>query len=235
MTRAGALLIGVGFLASSFASGIVNDSYNGYAYVAGNKEFVYVEQFTDKILNGKHVETRTKYYNTANELIAERSLNFERSRFAPDFKTEDLRSGYIEGAEVKGQKVRLFFRSNKTSEVKEKTIEIPQPMIIDGGFNQFIKAHWKELEAGESLVFNFAVPSRLDYFSMRATKVELIKDKMTVRIEPDKRIMRWLAPAIMVQYDLNTKRITSYEGISNISDDSGHSFFIHLKYPEKGP
>ncbi len=219
----------------AFTFVVETESYTGYAYKDGVKKPVYTEKFNDKTIDGKPSETTTKYYNTDNKLIAQRTLNFSKSKFAPDFKTEDLRTGYTEGAEARGKKVRLFVKEDKNSKLKEKTINIPSPAVIDGGFNQYIKSNWSDLDKGKALVFNFAVASRLDYYKMRAIKISSTDKTMKIKIEPERRVLRMLASPIVVNYDKNTKRILSYEGISNISDENGDNFTIKLVYPEKGP
>lgn len=219
----------------AFTSAIETDSYTGYAYKEGVKKPVYTEKFTDKTTDGKPTETITNYYDANNTLIAQRTLKFNKSSFAPDFKTEDFRTGYQEGAEMKGKKFRLFVKESKDDKPKEKIISIPSPAVIDGGFNQYIKANWSELEKGKALVFNFAVASRLDYYKMRTVRISSTDKTMKVKIEPERKILRMLASPIVVNYDKSTKRILSYEGISNISDEHGDNFTIKLVYPEKGP
>lgn len=230
-----AIIIFLSIALFSFNSAVKTESYTGYAYKEGIKKPVYTEKFTDKTIDGKPSETTTRYYDADNRLIAERTLNFSKSKFAPDFKTEDLRTGYSEGAEMKGKKFRLFVKENKYEKLKEKIISIPEPAVIDGGFNQYIKANWDKLVKGEALIFNFAVASRLDYYKMRASKISATDKTMKVKIEPERRILRLLASPIVVNYDKNTKRILSYEGISNISDENGDNFTIKLVYPDKGP
>jgi hypothetical protein len=219
----------------SFSADVSTDHYRGVAFAEGDANPIYSEVFDDKFVNGRHIETATKYYNTENKLIATRSLNFSKSRFAPDFTTEDLRTGYLEGAVVTGSHIKLFFRRDKISPTKEKTIDVPHPAVVDGGFNQFIKSNWTLLEKGESVVFYFTVSSKLDYYKLRAIKVNESNHAMKVKIEPDQPVLRWLASPIIVTYDISTKRIMSYEGKSNITDDNGANIIVKLIYPEKGP
>lgn len=234
--RSHALVIAAVILMSWWPTGeYVTDSYVGYAYNDSNDNLLYTEEFTDRFVDGKHLETLTDYFDPTHKKIAQRLLDFRKSKFAPDFKTEDLRSGYIEGAEIVGDKVRLFNRKNKNSGLQEKILSIPQPVVVDGGFNQFIKANWSALENGETITFHFAVPARLDYFTLRAVRVESTSTEMKVRVEPDRALLRWVAPPIIVQYAKDTRRIMSYEGQSNISDDEGNNFVMRLVYPKKGP
>ncbi|MEJ0029940.1 MAG: hypothetical protein WDO15_06050 [Bacteroidota bacterium] len=200
---------------------ISSDNYTGYAYAESSDKLLYTEEFTDHFVDGEHTETLTNYFDPNHTKIAKRILDFRRSKFAPDFQTEDLRSGYMEGSEMVDNGVRLFNRKSKSAKVDEKIMSIPQPIVVDGGFNQFIKANWLALEKGEVITFHFAIPARLDYFTLRAVMVELTEKEMKVRVEPDKALIRLLASPIDVRYAKDTRRILSYEGQSNISDENG--------------
>jgi hypothetical protein len=210
------------------------DNYIGYAYNE-TEHLLYTEEFTDRFIDGKHFETLTDYFDPSHKKIAQRVLDFRKSKYAPDFTTEDLRSGYMEGAEIVGDKIKLFNRKSKNLEVNEKLMSIPSPVVVDGGFNQFIKANWATLEKGEIITFHFAIPARLDYFTLRAVKVESTETEMKIRVEPDKAVLRWIAEPIIVNYSKDTRRIMSYQGQSNISDEKGNSFVMKLVYPKKGP
>jgi hypothetical protein len=229
------IAIAAALVAFSFAPGSDTDSYKGYAYEKGQKDPIYTEAFTDKFVDGKHTETVTLYYNSDKKLIAKRTLDFSDSPYAPDFQTEDLRTGFMEGAEVKGKKVRLFVRKGRDAKLEEKTLDVPQPVVIDGGFNQYIKSNWDAVDKGETLVFYFTVPNRLDYFKLRATKVSSTDTEMTIKIAPDRTVVRWIASEIIVKYNKETKRIVSYQGKSNIQDESGSNPDVKLLYPKKGP
>lgn len=230
-----AIALAIALMSWRTADEEVTDRYIGYAYSEGTSNLLYTEEFTDRFIYGKHVETLTDYFDPSHKKIAQRLLDFRKSKFAPDFSTEDLRSGYIEGAETKGDRLRMFNRKNKTSQVQEKTLSIPQPVVVDGGFNQFIKANWAAFEKGETVTFHFAVPARLDYFTLRAVMVESNETEMKIRVEPDKALLRWIAEPIVVQYSKDTRRIMSYQGQSNISDEKGNNFMMKLVYPRKGP
>lgn len=225
----------IGFACVAFNTNINTDSYTGFAYKEGANTLIYTEQFTDKFVDGEQVESITHYFDTNHKHIATRKIDFSKSKFAPDFKTEDLRTGYIEGAEVADNNVKLFTKKDKNSPLVEKIIQVPEPVVVDGGFNQFIKTHWQELESEKSLSFNFTVSSSLDYYKLRAAKVAMNENELTIKVEPYKALLRWLANPIIIKYDRETHRILSYEGKSNIADDNGNNFTAKLVYPDKGP
>ncbi|MDQ3192380.1 MAG: hypothetical protein M3Q58_12375 [Bacteroidota bacterium] len=220
------------------ATGLKTETYSGYAYEIGSKKFIYKETHTEMFENGKHAGTETKYYDSKNKLIAQRNLDFSKSRHTPDFKTSDLLTGYQEGAIVNGNKVRLFVKSNEKEPIREKTLTVPEPFTVDGGFNYYIKDHWSELMEGKVLVFNFTVSSELNYFQLRARLVKdgsVGNDKAKVIVEPNNVMFRWLSDPISITYDMATKRILIYEGKSNLSNNSGKNYLARLIYPEQGP
>lgn len=229
------ILAGMAYITATAQTGVQNTSYTGYAYQPGTKTLVYKEQNTEIYSNNIHIETVTSYYSLADKLIATRRLDFSHSHYAPSFTTEDLRSGYMEGVVVSGTRARMFVRKGKNAAIKEKTIELSDPMVIDGGFNQFIKDNWNTLMQNKPVAFNFIVPARLNYYNLRACKVSATGAELTIKIEPNNALLRWIAPPIIVNYNISTRRIVNYEGKSNITDDEGSNPVVKLVYPDKGP
>jgi hypothetical protein len=219
----------------SFKLPVKTDDFTGYAYKDGTRQLLYKEESAETIVDRRPAEDVTRYYDPAGSLIASRTLKFSAAGYTPDFKTEDFRTGYMEGAQVNGNTIRLFVRENKTAPVRERTFPMAEGAVIDGGFNQFIKDKWNDVEQGRQLAFNFMVPARLDYYSFRVTKVSESPFELVVRIEPGSMVVRWLAGAIVVHYNKSTRRMLSYEGKSNITDGKGTNLVVRLVYPQEGP
>lgn len=223
-------------LLCAFSSSDRSEKYTGYAYTETGSNLVYTEEFTDKFAGGKHVETLTQYYSPDQKLIAKRTLDFRTSVQAPDYVMVDFRTGYEEGANlVEGSRFRLFRKTREGAEKEERIVHIPVPAVVDGGFNQFLKQNWSTLVKCKSLMFHFAVPARLDYFTLKAIPVEKTDTTLKIKVEPDKAVLRWLSSPIVVTYDIATRRITKYEGKSNVSNAEGINFDMRLVYPKKGP
>jgi hypothetical protein len=148
--------------------------FRGQAYEPGSSRLLYAEKH-ENITRGGVTVGRTEYRDPAGALIAERTLDFSRHIFKPDYRLVDLRDGYEEGAEVVGTgdgktaRVRVFVRDKREKPLRERTILVPEPAVIDGGVNAFVKANWSELSAGRRVAFNFVAPARRDWFS-RGTK-----------------------------------------------------------------
>jgi hypothetical protein len=123
--------------------------------------------------------------------------------------------------------------------LRTKTIKVPQPFVIDGGFNYFIKNRWSEIESFKIVSFYFVVPNQMDYFSLRLRKKEnkVIggKNCSIIYLEIDNVVLRWIVKPIILTYDTESKRLLTYEGISNIMNAMGKNEAVKINYPELGP
>jgi hypothetical protein len=213
--------------------------YTGSAFDVKTSKNIYTEEHQEIIEARKHTLTITTYKDNKGKAIAKRLLDFSRSNTCPDFKLEDNRLGYLEGAEVNGKSVKVYFRIKSTTPLKEKVLTIPEPFVIDGGFNYYLKSNWDEMMKGKILSFNFVVPVRLDYYKFRVRKIKETtaqgKKAVVVNLEPDNFIIRKLVDPIVITYDIESKRILVYEGISNINNDEGQNYVARLVYPNLGP
>jgi hypothetical protein len=233
------LLLPLLILLASFSPSGNRIEYNGVASVVKGNKLMYSEENIEEYQSGRHLQTLTSYKDASGKTFAKRKLDYSKSSLTPDFQLEDTRTGLLEGSNMKGNDVVLFYKKNKSSALKTATLNIPKPFVIDGGFNYFIKARWNELMKGETQLINIAVPSQLDYFKFRIYKfkeqVQGGRKEVVFKIEPDNFLLRNLLDPILTTYNKDTKRMTSYKGISNICSDKGKYLLVNLNYPVTGP
>lgn len=210
-------------------------SYQGIARDLKSNKFYYTEEHTETLDHDVLKETMIQYKDSAGVVIAKKIINYTGNKVTPSFEQNDYRDGYMEGISFAGNKLIFKFRKNKSESVKTKSISIPDNLVVDGGFNYYIKGNWDRLVSGETKVFNFAVPSQLDYFSFRLYKESQKNDAVVFRMEPDNFVLRKLVDPIRVTYNMSTKRIVKYEGLSNINDKKGKSYLVKIMYPKVGP
>jgi len=216
-----------------------NKKYSGFAYDPSSNKTIYTEDFEEVIENGKHVMSSTTVKDASGKIIATRKIDFGKSYVTPNFKLEDLRTGYMEGATVSGDSITLYYRDSHHSKINQKKMLVPLPYVVDGGFNYFIKQKWDDLMKDEIIPFHMAVAAKLDYFTFRARKEkETIidgKKSVVIKIELDNFILRCLVDPITLTYECNSKRLLVYEGITNIPGDKGKNYVAKVVYPQLGP
>ena len=213
--------------------------YRGDAVDLKQRAPLYVEEHEERYTDGRRNMLITTYRDTEGRVIAKRSVDFSRSTLVPDFRTEDVRSGYMEGAERVAEGVRLYWRKTAEDPVEEKIVNIPSPAVVDAGFNNFVQERWDSIMDGQTLEMNFGLPFALDYYQFRLYKdeetVQNGRNAVVVRCEIDSFILRLFVQPIILVYDIETRRLVSYKGISNINDETGKSLLVNIEYNPFGP
>ena len=200
---------------------------------------LYSEEHEESYENGKRLRLTTKYRDESKNVIAARTVDFSRNPFMPDFRLEHYRTGYIEGAEMVKSGLRVYVRKTADQPLREKMLSVPRPTVVDAGFNNFVQSYWDSLMTGTKLYLNFAVPARLESYGFR-----LYKDGETtvrgrraviVKCDVDNFVLRLFLDPIILTYDVESMRLISYEGISNISNDKGDNYFVRIAFSPLGP
>jgi len=214
-------------------------TYRGVALDLQKEVPLYVEEHEERYRAGERTFLLTVYRGTEGRIIARREADFSRSTLVPDFQTEDLRSGYLEGAERVAGGIRLYWRKSADGPIEERVVDIPSPAVVDAGFNNFVQEQWKALMNGEELQIHFGIPSSLDYYRFRIYKDEEIlhngRPAAVVLCEIDNFFIRLFVSPIVLVYDVETRRLVSYKGISNISDEQGNNHRVRIDYQPFGP
>ena len=125
-------------------------------------------------------------------------------------------------------------KKNKNEQLQEKILDIAPYSVADGGFDPFIKDNWNDLMAGKKIKFKFYAPSQLDSFNFYVAKTKTAeyegRPSLFVKMELDNLLLNIFIAPIYITYDIATKRIVFYEGISNINNSQGKSYTVKLTY-----
>ncbi len=211
-----------------------NKELNTPAYDLNNNQFLYSEERIQYDQGGKPGEWNFTYRDPDGKVIVKRKVNFKKNVHIPDYSLEDTRDGYLEGSEWKNGQVRVFARRTGNDPLKEKWISVPEPAVVDAGFNFFIETNWNKLMNGETMHFNFIAPIEQDYFKFRLLKdkelTEGSRNLVRFRLEIDNFLLRIFVKPILVTYNQATKQLAYYEGISNINDEKGKSLRVKMVF-----
>jgi hypothetical protein len=208
--------------------------YFGKAYDLKTGKYVYSDNHQEFFQGGKHAYSEISYKDAKGVEFGKKHIEFTPSTVLPSFRTEDFRDGYTEGADVKGNTVKLYFRRKTEDPFGEKTYSPSLPAVMDGGFDYFVRENWEPLAKGERMAFRFLAPVQLDDYPFA---VEKIKDDtwkgrqaLYLKLEIDNFILKRVVKSFLLVYDYKTKRILQFEGLSNINDDEGKSLKVRIVY-----
>ncbi len=140
------IVIGIGLSAFTEPDSL---KYSGTALDILSGEFYYTEEHEEWRDGCEVTQTHIIFRDNKEQIIVKKLIDYSKSSSSPDFLLEDFRDGYLEGAEKKGRFTQLKYRKNSSKSVQTKLISIPEPAVIDGGFNHFVKEHWSQLMKGD--------------------------------------------------------------------------------------
>jgi hypothetical protein len=221
--------------------------YSGTAYSLDDDQILYREDHTLTMKDGQPIERTTLYYDADNQLFAEKNNRY-RSQFnnpdsnnadsnnadsdnpaTPDFMLTDDRYGYSESMEQDGKRWRVEYKEPKES--GNKILSKPDyTPVIDAGFDEFVRAHWNDLMKGDTVNFSFAVPSRLEWIDFRLIPLAQEDGTLLVEMRLKSRWIAWLLDPVFLSYDIKSKRLLTYRGLTNIRTIDGDGIKAEIRY-----
>jgi len=185
---------------------------------------LYREQHWVRTEGARRVERLVLYRCADGTTFGRKQVDYRRSAEAPDFRFEDVRTGYVEGLLRRGTVPTVFVALPGAA---ERRAALPSPQLVaDAGFDEFIRRQWQPLVAGDAVALDFAVPSRLESIGFTARRVGSARvggeDAWIFRLRLG-GLLGWVVPAIDVYYGQQSRRLLRFEGLSNLRDDAGNA------------
>jgi hypothetical protein len=153
---------------------------------------------------------------------------------APDFELLDARDGWRERVETVGERRRVAVRERIDGRERGRELVPPPGLVIDAGFDDFVRGHWDRLAAGERIDFAFLVPSRLEVLRFKVRR----QGATTIDGEPATVIRlglgawyAFLLPHIDVTYRDATRRLARFEGLTNQRTPGGGHVAARIEFP----
>ena len=188
---------------------------------------MYREQHWIRREGEQPVERLVLYRCPNGSAFARKQIDYRPSVLAPNFMLDDHRAGYREGLR-RSPGPAVFYRDNSRTPERSVSVDSAQ-LVVDAGFDEFIRKQWAPLLAGKSLPLNFAVPSRLRSMSFsvsRAGEGQIAGEKSWLFRLKLTGLLGLIAPAIDVSYGQQSRRLLRFEGMSNLRDDAGRKPLI---------
>lgn len=213
----------------------------GHAFAEKADTLLYSERH-QQIFNGsKLVDHLVTYENTDGKTIAEKTASYPHQASVPQFEFNDLRSGARGGARyLSNDELELYSRKTSDDEIKSGTITVRNDTVVDSGFDRYVAANFNKLLAGDAVKIRFGLPGRQADYKFVVTKPERVeflgRQALRATIRPASMVLNWLVDPIKLTYDIESRRLLMYEGVSNLKDDDGELQTVRIiYYPEENP
>jgi hypothetical protein len=106
-------------------------------------------------------------------------------------------------------------------DVEMAYLPLMEDQIVGQGFHHFIVLNLEAIASGEVFHVKLIMPSPVKQYRFRIRKRDLDEGILYIRLEIDNWFLRLFAPHVDAEYDLKTRHLLRYDGISNLSDASG--------------
>ncbi|ASP38666.1 hypothetical protein CHH28_08230 [Bacterioplanes sanyensis] len=204
-------------------------NYEGLAFEPGTDRLLYREQHTLVYQQQQPHSREVRYFNADGELIATKSNQYGDNPIAPSFLLQDQRRDYAEQVELTEQ--GYIMRVTEQGQQQSARIEPgEQPLVIDSGFDTFVRQQWQQLLDGNTVSFRFAAPARQDVIDFRIIPVAVDEQQLQLEMRLQSRWLAWLLDPIQLYYDRNNQRLLRYVGLTNIQDDAGDGIEADIRY-----
>lgn len=177
-------------------------------------------------------------YLSANEEneFASKSLDYRSGLIRPEVDFRQPR--FEETMEITPDgagKVTINWQPPEEDQKRFET-DAPSDLVIDAGFDHFIRQHWDDLTSGETVSFRILAPTRGEHYGFVAEPADddAIDAKHVFRIRPSGLIARFLVDPILLGYD-QEGFLTDYSGLTNIRENKERNYTAHIRYKTETP
>ena len=223
--------------ATVFANSTENPVVVGDAYDIKNQALLYREVHCG---SDSDLEHTVFYQSVDGELMAQKNLNYKTGLFSPSYIQNNLHTDEVISVQLADQTITMSVQDLRKQQPVETYSEIAKdnlPLVIDAGFDGFVRQNWNSLMAGDRKWFRFPLATRASLITFRLEKTDCSYDSNSdqcFRLELSSWLYRMLADPIELGYNPVHKRLTRFRGLSNIEDDKrqGQIVDIHYRYKD---
>jgi hypothetical protein len=207
-------------------------SYSGTASSRHSADFLYGEQHVLEYREGRLAQRVVLYTCRDGSAFARKTVSYVDT-FAPDFTLEDVSNGMTEGVRSDGKGRFVFFRGGQGEQEKSNPVPRVEGLVVDAGFDEYVRSNWQSLMAGKELNMPFLVPSRLSDIGFQVAHLrsdhwegastEVFRLKLS-------GLLGYVLPGIDVYYSASDQVLMRYIGLSDLRNASHDNFQTEITY-----
>ena len=184
----------------------------GSAFDKASGEFLYKELHRC-LLDEEHCVV--EYRDNVGKLLASKKLDYRGKPYRPSLVLKDYRSG------------------------RELSLEPPNDdaLVVDAGFDNFVRSRWEIFDSGGSVQFNFLVPGRDTPIAMRAdrdNREDCDAGALCIQVGLDSWLLARFVDPILLTYASDDRLLLRYDGPGNLASQDGSvpDVVIHYEHLE---
>lgn len=152
-----------------------------------------------------------QYRDASGAMIAQKILDYRDSSIRPGLSITD-------------------YRSDLELTVAASTRE---DLVVDAGFDNYVRSNWDQLERGDSVRFPFLVAGfdkPIDMRAERETSGDCHSSQLCLQVTVDSWLLGMLVSPIELAYSRHDRTLLRFSGVSNIKGSNGESLNVDIRY-----
>lgn len=121
-------------------------------------------------------------------------------------------------------------KENPEADTKRKYLAKKPDQIVGQGFYQFVAANLDALARGRGISAKLILPAQMNQYDVRIRKRHIQGNRMQLVVELDNWFLRLFTPNVQVEYDLESRRLLWYRGISMVSNKDNKNVEVITTY-----
>ncbi|MCB5162552.1 hypothetical protein [Marinomonas algarum] len=175
-----------------------------------------------------------EYSEPDGQIFGQKRLDFSTSKVTPSFTQRNDRNGeFIEISQRVGN-INVVYQENSEAGQDKKALKREEGMVIDAGFDGFVKQYWAPLTSGKKLDVAYLVPSKQATFDFRVSQADCVdstaEGAQCFSLTPVSWLVKMAVDPIIVAYDPTNKRLLRFTGRANICDANGKYENVDIQY-----
>ncbi len=175
-------------------------------------------------------------YQCANgQAFGRKIMRIDANAQVPAFDFVDQRTGYKEGIRRTAKGLEVYSQLNRNKDLASEILDADvQRLVGDAGFDEFVRANWTSLLAGQSVKLNFIVPGELDYIGFKLNwqgKTTIDGETAQVFKLAPSGLLGWIVDGIEVTYTDRDRRLARFAGLSNLRDLNSKNYQVDIRFP----
>lgn len=228
------MLLGLlgGLCSASLGAAVV--SYQGVARAPETGTLLYEEHHFVRQVDGRPGERLVLYRCPDGAPFARKTVSYGEPPYAPQFDLRDARFDYREGFARGALSGEAFVQRGDSGPLETEAVALGESLVVDAGFDEFVRSQWERLEAGDSVALRFLLPSRGAAYGFKLRKqaeTQLYGETASVYRLALSGVFGWFVDAIDISYSQRDRRLLRFEGLSNIRAEGDRNLLARIDFP----
>lgn len=192
----------------------------GEAFDPDTGDLDYIELHYLTYEDDRIVERRVDYERPDGERFARKVLRYDTGLpYVPSLDWEDLEADTRITGRLDGSRYAQRIVDPQRDETERARLSDPEQVVFDAAFDQYIADHFDQLLEQGRLDFDFLSLSAGRTYSFRIEEAVREDGRLVLDVGLSSALLRWFVDDLELEYDLETRRLLRFSGITNFRRD----------------